>query len=200
MPATRSSASTRAAPVAAGESLPDGYVVAAHGLGATVALGAAPRLGAGRYVVLGPVLDLSTPVSAVHWLAQQPLPEAAHLDLTQPLPWEEVPDLAALMLGPESPARSCLSVDLARDVAGWVMARELPLDLAAVTAPVWIGVAQEDAVAPLENVVARSRLLPSRELLRLGRTRFDARDFDHGALLSHRVPLRLATRAARGER
>ena len=185
--------------VQAGAELPEGYVVAAHGLGASLVLMAAPELEAERLVLLGPVLDVQA-VGVLDWLADLELSET--VDLAGELSWNGRA-VAPLLLGADPPPLTCISAGLAAEVQGWIRAGAVPLPLETVEMPTWIGVSLGDDVASVEWTVPGSRALPDRSLVRLGYTRFDPQDYEHGELLTRPVPLRVATRAVRapwGER
>lgn len=180
----------------AAASLPDNTVVVSHGLGATLALLAAPRLHVDRYVLLAPVLDVS-PVAVDAFLADQPV--AASLDLSHPVEWAGR-DARAVLLGPELPDLGVVSGPFAAEVQGWIRAAHVPIDLSHVDRPVWIAVSLGDSVASVEAVVPASRALPERHLVRLGINRMDPQDFTHAEMLADRIPIRAATRAARSQR
>lgn len=153
-------------------------VVVAHGLGATLALLAGlPH----RHVLLAPVLDV-WPVEDTRALAALPVDVAVDLSAGHP-------DL----LG-GTPPLGCVAPRLAQTVQGWIReGMDLPLET--VDAHVWIGVGLLDQVAAVEAVVPASRRLPRRELVRLGITRLDPRDYGHVDLLVDPVPIRAAVRA-----
>jgi hypothetical protein len=177
---------------AAGPLVP-GFTVVAHGVGATLVLMAAPRLESDRYVLLAPVLDI-WPVASTEWLAGQPVPPA--LDLSDPLAWNDHP-VQSLLLGEPVPTLSCVPAPFAAEVQGWIGAAHVPVDLAAVSAPVWIAVSAGDDVAAVEAVIPAARGLPARKLIRMGVNRLDGQDFNHGEMLRHAIPVRAAVRAAR---
>jgi len=177
---------------AAGPLGPD-LTVVAHGVGATLVMMAAPRLEADHYVLLAPVLDL-WPVAATEWLARQAIPPA--LDLSDPLAWNDQP-VQGVLLGEPVPPLTCAPAPFAAEVQGWIRDAHVPVELAAVTAPVWIAVSSGDDVAAVEAVIPASRALPDRKLVRLGVNRLDGQDFTHGEMLRHAIPVRAAVRAAR---
>ncbi len=168
-------------------------VVVAHGLGATVALAAAPGLEVERWVLLAPVLDV-VPVASTTWLAGLEVGPAVHLE--QALAWHGHDDVRPLLLGADLPPLGCVSAGLARDVQGWIRAADVPLPLEQVTAPVWLGIGLLDAVSPPEAVVPASRRLPRRTLVRFGVNRLDPDDYDHLGLLTEPPPVRAAVKAA----
>lgn len=185
-PCSGTSADLAGAVERAGEALGEGYVVVAHGLGATIALRA--DLEASRYVLLAPVLGAPVVEAAK---------AAAHLetlDLRVATPWRGR-DLREALLGTPLPPLTCLSPQLAREVQGWVRAGSVPVALEEVGAPVWVGVGLLDELAPPEVLVAASRRIPERTLVRLGITRLDPRDFGHAAMLVDPIPARAAAGA-----
>lgn len=169
------------------------FTVVAHGLGATLALQAAPRLDAERYVLLAPVLDL-WPVALTRWLAARELPPAVLL--SDRLDWQGR-SVHGVLLGEAPPALTCAPVPWLQEVQQWVRAGQVPVDLGAVDAPVHLAVSLLDDVAAVEAVVPASRALPQRRLHRLGLNRLDPHDFEHGAMLTDPVPVRWAVRQAR---
>lgn len=187
--------------VAAAATLPDQKAIVAHGLGATLALQAADRLKAERYVLLAPVLDVE-PVAAVSFAAAH-VPETDAIDLARAVAWGGG-DLADTLLGARHPALGCVPGPFAREALGWAAAREVPIALESVAVPVWIAVSLGDDVAAIEVVVPASRRLPDRTLVRLGMNHLDDQDYDHGELLTAPVPIRAAvdavTRRRLGER
>ncbi len=170
--------------------LPPGQTLVAHGLGATVALGAKPDVK--RYILLAPLLDIR-PMAATSWAAA--LPTGPSVDLTPSPEWSGQ-SLKDVLLG-EPPPLTCGSGPLVREVQGWVREGHIPLALEEVDAPVWIGVSLGDELATVEAVIPAARRLPNRTILRLGLNALQGRDFSHGAMLTHRIPLRAAVRAAR---
>ena len=178
--------------VAAATTLPDDKAIVAHGLGATLALQAADRVKAERYVLLGPVLDVE-PVAAVAFAAER-VPETDAIDLARGAVWNGL-DLADALVGQGHPKLGCAPGPFAREVAGWALAREVPIALEAVGVPVWIGVSLGDDVAAVEVVVPASRRIPDRTLVRLGMNRMDPQDYEHGQLLTDDVPVRAAVDA-----
>lgn len=191
--ASQTSADYADAIASAGATLPDYTVVVAHGLGATLALQAAPRLEVARYVLLAPVLDLR-PLAVSGFLADQPV--GAALDLRRSLDWRGR-DVASVLLGAQKPALGVVSGPFAAEVQGWIRVGAVPVDLALVDRPVWIAVSLGDNVASVESVVPASRALPDRRLVRLGINRLDAQDYSHGEMLAGKTPVRAAVRAAR---
>lgn len=176
----------------AGEELPPGYVVVAHGLGATLALSAHPRLSPGKYVLLAPILDV-WPVEVTAELAERAV--GTSLDLSVPLRHGEA-TVQELLLGPDgADALGCVAPRIAAEVQGWIRGGAVPLALEDVDVPVWIGVGLTDAVATVEAVVPASRRLPRRELVRLGVGRLDPDDYGHLEMLTAAAPVRAATRA-----
>lgn len=162
-------------------------VVVAHGLGATLALGVHDQLDVQRWVLVAPVLG----VVPGRWVSQ-----AARAPVAGPV---ELPELARVDAVVGEGARAwtrCLSPDLARELQGWARARHVPLDLAAVEAPVWLAVGALDALSPVEATVPASRALPDRRLVRPGIARLDPQDYDHLSLVRDPVPVRLAADAA----
>jgi hypothetical protein len=85
---------------------------------------------------------------------------------------------------------SCWSAPFAAQVLSWAHQGQIPVDLAAVTQPVDVAVSLGDDLAAVEAVVPASRKLPDRTLTRLGVTRLDPQDYEHGALLSQPAPRR----------
>jgi pimeloyl-ACP methyl ester carboxylesterase len=163
-------------------------VVLAHGLGAALALAAGGPVD--RYVLLAPILGV--PRSAA-------LDDAlAAADLRDPVPWRGHDDLREVLLGGPVPTLGCFPAALQADLRRFRAAGELPLSLAEVEAPVWIGIGLLDELAPTEVVVPASRALPHRTVVRLGITHFDPQDYGHLALLTDPVPVRAAVRAAEG--
>jgi alpha-beta hydrolase superfamily lysophospholipase len=177
----------------ASAAIPGSEVIVAHGLGATIALMAAPRTDASRLVLLAPVLDLQ-PVEATSFLADQPAPAA--VDLAVPLAWNGR-SLAEVLLGDHPPPLACMPGPFAADVQGWVRAGHVPLALEDIPMPVWMAVSLGDDVATVEAVVPASRRLPHRALVRLGLNRFDPQDYSHGQMLTAHVPIALAAREVR---
>jgi len=167
-------------------------VVVAHGLGATLALRAAPDAPARGYVLLAPVLDL-WPEQATTFLAGRTVGGA--VDLRQPLPWAGH-ELRTVLLGDPLPPLSCVASGLATDVQAWIRAAHVPLDLSAVKAPAWVGVSLGDEVATLEAVLPAARRLPEHAVVRLGIDRLDPQDYDHAQMLGDAVPVRVAVKAA----
>ena len=163
------------------------WTVVAHGLGATLALQSGVQ--AERFVLLGPVLDV------VPGLAMQPLihtPITGMLSLETPL---GEPSLQQLLLGDWEEQLTCVSPAWAKEVQQWLRDSHIPLDLAAIEAPVWLGVGLLDEVATVEAVVPVSRDFPHRTMIRLGVARMDPKDYRHFELLSDAIPLRAAVRA-----
>lgn len=174
--------------------LPDGYTVVAHGLGATLALSAATELEASRYLLMAPVLDLE-PVAALEELAALRLPSEGTIDVSGDRLFGER-SLVEVLLGGVPTPRSCVPASLAGEIQQWIT-DGVPLELEAVTEPVWIGVSLGDSVAAVEAVVPASRRLKSRQIERFGRNRFALHDYRHGELLWRRGPLRVWTRELR---
>lgn len=171
---------------------PSPPVVVAHGLGATLALAAAPGLDVDRWVLLAPIL--AVPHSAAVTSLGDVAP-GARVDLSVARPWANEPDLRRVLLGADPPALGCFPAALARDLQGWIATGTIPLALAAIGDPVWIGVGLLDELAPVEVVIPASRALPDRRLVRLGVTHFDPVDYDHAAMLGAVAPVRAAIRA-----
>lgn len=171
---------------------PDATVVA-HGLGATLAVLAAERGAAPRYVLLAPVLGV-VPSPLMASLAASPPSPAVSLRVGG----EGSP--AQVLLGPDAPPLSAWGGGFAAELQSWVLAGHVPVHLGAVTAPVWLAVGLTDEVATVEAVVPASRALPRRRLVRVGMTRFDPQDYSHGQMLTASVPTRLAARAAARDR
>ena len=169
--------------------------VVAHGLGATLALMAGPRgERVASYVLLAPVLGVE-PGAALDVAASVPVGASAVLDARLEFGDHELSDV---LLGEEHPPLGCAPARFAAEVQGWIRTREVPVDLSRIEAPVWLGVSLGDDVATVEATVPRSRELGgSRELVRFGRPRLDPLDFDHGQMLTHRIPVRRAARQAR---
>jgi alpha-beta hydrolase superfamily lysophospholipase len=181
-----------AAVARAGAELPEGYVVVAHGLGATLALAAGPALAPSRWVLLAPVLDIPD-TKAARYLATLEVGGGA-LGAARP-EWNGR-DLSEVLLGGEA-SLGCVAPALAREVRGWMRAGDVPLPLERIAQPVWIGLGLLDEVAATEVAVEASRRLARRELVRLGVTRFDPRDYGHLDLLMDPVPVEAAARAVR---
>jgi len=175
------------------QALPPGQTLVAHGLGATLALGAAPSVD--RYVLLAPVLDIQ-PVAATGWLAS--LPTSSTVDLSQPLAWNGFP-VADLLLGDPVPL-TCASGPWVRELQADVLRGSIELSLERVEQDVWLGVSLGDEVAQIEAVIPASRHLPHRTVSRLGLNALHGRDFSHGAMLTHRIPIRAAMKALRKPR
>ncbi len=167
-------------------------VVVAHGIGATLVLLAAPFLSAERLVLAAPVLR--PPRSeALTWLISRE--QIGQVDLGAPLSWRERPIQEVLLGRHEPELLTCVSSALVREVVGWSNAGSIPLDLDAVPQAVWIAMGLLDEVAQPEVLVASSRELQQRKLVRLGITRMDPRDFGHLDLLVDPIPIRAMVRA-----
>jgi hypothetical protein len=175
----------------------DHPVVVAHGLGATLALMAAPELDAERLVLLAPVLDV-VPADSVAWLAA--LPHGAAVDLSAAWRWTDHANVARILLGDAAPPLTCAPGPFVDDVQGWIAAAAVPIAFAKVDEPVWIGVSLGDDVATVEAVLPASRLLADHAVVRLGRNRLDPRDYTHADLLVADVPVRRALDAVRSGR
>lgn len=160
--------------------------VVAHGLGAPLALMA--HLDADRYALLAPVLG-ARPLAAL-----DALPRGVAVDLSTPVPFAGTTAQAALF---GDVTLGCTPGPLLDAARAWGAAGAVPVDLAGVDAPVWIGVSLGDAFANVESVVPASRALPDRTLVRMGLDAFDPRDYDHAALLVDRRPIRRLVRALR---
>lgn len=161
--------------------------VLAHGFGATLAL-ASHRAGDGDYVLLAPVLKLPALALTEHLAG---LEVGASVLLSQPHEWNGH-DAAKLLVGELE--LGCVPAPFAAEVQGWV-GSSVPLSLPEVDSDVFIVVSAGDQLAPVEATVPASRALPRRELVRLGLGRLDHQDFDHGELLTHPTPVRVAARA-----
>ena len=165
-------------------------VVLAHGVGATLALGAYDRLEVERWVLLGPVLD----VVRGPWLdalVEVPL-DRARVELGV-----APEDLGSAVLGEGwAEVSGCVAPGLARDVQSWIRTGSVPVDPAKVADPVWIGVGLLDEVAPVEATIPASRRFPDRLVVRPGVARFDPKDYRHLDLVRDPLPVRLAVRAA----
>lgn len=165
-------------------------VIAAHGLGALVALHAAPP-SASHYVLLAPTLGVG-PSQSLSFLAAQPVPTSVTLD--PEVSWQGG-SLAELLLGVEHPSLTCLPRPFAVEVRDWLGGAPIPLPLEDISVPVWVGVSLGDNVASVEAVVPASRRLSSRRLVRFGINRFDPVDFSHSQMLLHPIPIRAAVHA-----
>lgn len=164
-----------------------GWTVLAHGLGATLALQSGVQ--AERFVLLGPVLDV------VPGPAMQPL---IHTSITGVLSLDtppSEPSLRQLLLGDWEGQLTCVSPLWAKEVQQWLRDAHVPLKLAAIDAPVWLGVGLLDEVATVEAIVPASRIFPHRTLIRLGVARMDPKDYRHFDLLSDAIPVRAAVHA-----
>lgn len=174
------------------EALPDDPIVVAHGVGAALALGAAPRVTVRRWVLLAPVLDVPPLAVLDHlaWLRLGPT-----LDLSGTHTWNGH-DVTTLLLGDEPPPLGCVSAPVAAGVLDWVRRGDVDIPWDAVAAPVVVLVSLGDDVAGVEVVVPASRRLRDRTVVRLGRNRLDPGDYSHGRMLTDPVPIRAAARAA----
>jgi alpha-beta hydrolase superfamily lysophospholipase len=177
---------------AAAATTPGPDVVVAHGLGAALALRAAPSVDAERYVLLAPLIGV-VPSASIRWLAERPV--GPSVELSAPLDWNGR-SIAEVVLGDGAAPLGCLSGPLAAELQRWALAAEVPVALEAVAAPVWIAVSLGDELATVEAVIPASRRLPSRAVVRLGVNRMDRRDFTHLDLLVEPAPVRAAARAA----
>lgn len=194
--------------VEAATSLEEDPVVIAHGLGASLALMAGDRMAASHLVLLGPALA-SWPSEAADLAASISVGPQVDLGVSidqwttgrsidpRPVLAYAESDVASVLMGESPPLQACASGPFAAEVQGWYRRGGPPVDLSAIHTPIWIGVGLLDRLAPVEAVVPASRELPQRELVRLGITRLDGKDFDHLDLLREKVPLKLAARAAR---
>lgn len=164
-------------------------VVLAHGLGATVALNAADTLEVERWVLVAPVLDV---VVGPGLEALAAAPVASGVDL------RKASDRALEVYGGEGARERvrCVSAAVAREVQGWMRAEHVPVDPAAVTAPVWLSVGLLDEVATVEATLDTSRRFPDRTVVRPGVNRLDPEDYRHLDLVTDAVPRRLAVHAA----
>lgn len=176
--------------VEAAANLPSDTPIVAHGFGATLAVLAADRLGPRRWVFLGPVLGARTDALTAE-LATAPL--GAGLHLGAPAAWRGAPIVDQLV--GSGLALDCVAPAFAADAQAWWRAGRVPVDLAAVRGPVWVGAAQLDLVAPPEVLVPAARLLPEARVVRLGLAGFDAHDYTHAGLLLEPGPTRAAARA-----
>jgi hypothetical protein len=172
------------------------YTVVSHGLGASLALMAAPELRADQYVLLGPVLDV-LPSRAMASLGE--LEITGPVDLDQSWSWSGL-DLREVLLGRAGVMSGCLSMGLAAELQGWLRTGRLPLELEAIDEPVWLGLSLADEMSPVEVVVPASRRFSNRRLVRFGINRFDERDFSHWDLLTDPTPLRVAVRQIGAQR
>lgn len=165
-------------------------VVVAHGLGATLALEAAPRLQGARFVLSAPILGV---------VPQPGLLEAVQGDVGASVVLSEA--RAAPLLGEPVPELSCVPVPFAAEVQSWVRAGSVPLDLAAVDEPVFMVLSLGDDVATVEATLPAARQLAGpRRVLRVGISRFDPQDYQHAQLLSEPRLLRVLAREARQPR
>ncbi len=165
-------------------------VVVAHGLGATLALKAAPRLQGARFVLSAPVLGV---------LPQPGLLEAVQGDVGLSVVLSEA--RAAVLLGEPVPALGCVPVPFAAEVQSWVRSGAVPLDLAAVDEPVFMVLSLGDDVASVEATLPAARRLGGpRRVLRLGLSRLDPRDYEHIQLLVEPRVLRVLAREVRRPR
>jgi len=176
----------------AAEPMPADTIVVAHGLGATLALMADSKLEVERYVLLSPVL--------AHWPVQASLQVAN----ARPLDGVDVgrlgsvhPDLITELLGEEPAQLGCVPTRFAAEVQSWAGGAPIPLELGSIHRPVWMAVSLGDNLAGVEVGVPASRALPDRELVRLGITRLDPRDYSHLGMLLREVPIRAAVGAVR---
>jgi hypothetical protein len=167
-----------------------GYTVVSHGLGATIALLAAPELQADEYVLLAPVLEV-LPSRSMAALAEPVIDRVIALE--QEPSWVDI-GLREVLLGGPKVMNGCLSMGLGREFQGWLGHGGAPLKLKQIEAFVWLGVSLGDEMSTVEATVPASRSLPNRHLVRFGINRFDSRDFSHWDLLSDPVPLRTAAR------
>jgi hypothetical protein len=168
--------------------LPARVDVVAHGVGATLALMAASELHPRGMYLLAPLLVVPEGPPAA--LLRQ-LPVGPAVDLASPLPYAG--DTLQRRLGVDRGALEPVSGRFAAEVLAW----HAPVNLAAVSVPVWVGFSIGDDVATLEDSLTASRALPHRTVVRFGLNRFDPKDFEHGELLTHPVPLRRLARAVR---
>ena len=194
--------------VEAAARLEESPVVVAHGLGASLALMAGDRLAASHLVLLGPAIA-AWPSEAADLAAAITVGPQVDLGVSidqwttgrsidpRPVLAFGGSDVASVLLGDSPPLQACASGPYAAEVQQWYRQGGPPVALDTIDTPVWIGVGLLDRLAPVEAVIPASRELAQRELVRLGITRLDGRDFNHLDLLRERVPLRLAARAAR---
>lgn len=190
----------------AASTLPDGFTLVAHGVGAVLPLLGDAKIDAGQYVFLGPTLashkskaasaalegqagaEVDLSVSIDQWTSGR------SVDLTVPRPFGET-DVAAMLLGSDALLQDCTSGPLAVEVQSWYREGRPPVDYSTIDTPVWIGVGLLDRLAPVEALVPASRELPNRELVRLGITRLDGKDLDHSGLLSDKIAAKAAAKA-----
>lgn len=166
------------------------YTVVSHGLGATIALLAAPELRADEYVLFGPVLEV-LPSRSMASLAEPVI--SRPIELEREPSWSTV-DLREVLLGRAKVMNGCLSMGLARELQGWLENGTAPLKLEQIEAFVWLGISLGDEMSTVEGTVPASRRLPNRRLVRFGINRLDARDYNHWDMLSDPVPLRAGAR------
>lgn len=163
--------------------MPAGTPVVAHGLGATAALKGGT---AERYVLLAPVVAMQ-PQALTTELAERKVPDA--VDLSRRFDWRGLSAVEVLLGKAEL---GCIPGAVLREAQGWAKGQPVPLDLASIDVPVWIGISGVDNLSTAEATIPASRALPQRTLVRLGLGRLDPADLDHAQLLTDPV----ATHAA----
>ena len=192
----------------AASTMPDGFTVVAHGIGALLPLLIDDQLDVDQYVFLGPTLATHSSAAAEKAMLGSAGPE---MDLTVSIDqWKSgrsvdisVPrlfgdaDVASVLLGSNPPLQDCASGPVAAELQDWYQAGRPPIDYTKITTPVWIGVGLFDRLAPVEALIPASRELPNRELIRLGITRLDARDLDHLGLLRDKIAAKAAAKAVK---
>ena len=179
------------------ESLAPGWqetALVAHGVGGRLLVEALEDLPAPRAVgLLGVPLDLQ-PVALTSELAGMRVP-AGGMDLAGPealaARWRGLATLP-LLLGEPLPPLERVGAGLLVALQG-DLGKAAPLDLTELTArtAVWVGVGDEDNLAPPEAV---RPWLGSARFVRFGPLRGDGQSFDSADLLSHPRPLRSLAR------
>lgn len=186
-PREQTSADIREALRLARSRLPSDLDIVAHGVGATIALMSWSDLRPREMYLLAPVLAVPSgpPADALSRGTFGPA-----IDPRVPFPWNggSLQDIIGVH------DLEVVSGPLAREVLGW---RPAPVDLQSVDVPVWVGFSNGDDVATVEDSLTASRALPRRRIERFGLNRFDPRDYEHGELLTERVPIHALLRAMR---